>query len=313
MSGGGRRRWVLASLRVAAVSAVTVSLGWAAWKMMDVMRHGPGEIPAAMKKAPVEVVLVLVTDGVLDHPWAVSTLALPAGVSLLDLNLPKLREKLLASGQVKTANLTLSLPDTLAVTISERSPVARLTAAIPGVGLQELLVARDGVVFKGVDFDPAMIETLPWLEGFTLSRQRGEFLPIPGMEAVAELLAKAKLEAEERYRTWEVVSLARLSSDGELEVRTQIGTRIIFGTRDDYFRQLSRLDLVLDREAQIHPEKIPQVINLTFGLQVPVTYATSASAQLERAPGPVPQFHPSPLATPSSVSPYVPIKLKREL
>lgn len=272
MSGGGRRRWIMAGLRVASFSAVVVTVGWGAWQLAEVLRHGPEKMPGVIKTVAVKDVL-LVTDGVLDHPWVVSTLALPKGISLLELNLQKLRERLLAGGQIKTATLTLNFPETLAVTISERSPVARIKAAFPDGSHQELLVARDGVVFHGVDFDAAMIATLPWLEGFTLTRQAGGFLPIAGMEPVAELLAKAKLEAEERYRTWEVVSLARLRSDGEIEVRTQSGTRVIFGTRDDYFRQLARLDLLLDRVAETHPDRVLGEINLTLGAQVPFTFA----------------------------------------
>jgi Cell division protein FtsQ/POTRA domain, FtsQ-type len=312
MSGGGRRRWIMASLRFAGFSAVLTTIGWGAWQLAQVLRHGPDKMPSVVKTVPVKDVL-LVTDGVLDHPWVVSALALPKGVSLLELNLQKLRERLLVAGQVRTATLTLNFPETLTVTLSERSPVARIKAAFPDGLHQELLVARDGVVFRGVDFDPAMIETLPWLEGFTLSRQASGFLPIAGVEAVAELLAKAKLEAEERYRTWEVVSLARLASDGEIEVRTQSGMRVIFGTRDDYFRQLARLDLLLDKLAETHPEKIPGEINLALGSQVPVTFAAAAPNRPDRDERALPQLRPASMQTPASVSPHLQIKLKREL
>lgn len=312
MSGGGRRRWILASLRVAGFSAVLVTVGWGAWQLAEVLRHGPEKMPSVVKTVPVKDVL-MVTDGVLDHPWVVSTLALPKGVSLLELNLQKLRERLLASGQVRTATLTLNFPETLAVTISERSPVARIKAAFPDGRHQELLVARDGVVFQGVDFDPAMIATLPWLEGFTLSRHATGFHPIAGMEPVAELLAKAKLEAEERYRTWEVVSLARLRSDGEIEVRTQSGTKVIFGTRDDYFRQLARLDLLLDKMAETHPERVLGEINLALGSQVPVTFAADVAGRPDMGDRALPSLRPGAPPAASPFSPHPQIKLKREL
>ena len=66
------------------------------------------------------------------------------------------------------------------------------------------------------------------------------------MKAVSDLLASAKLEAENLYRTWQVISMARLASDGEIEVRTRDGMRVIFGTREDYLRQIARLDLLVD-------------------------------------------------------------------
>jgi hypothetical protein len=295
----------MASFRVGAFLTVLTAVSWGGWEAFEVLRHGPAKMPAVMKKNPVKDVL-LVTDGVLDHPWVVSTLALPSGVSLLDLDLPKLRERLLASGQVRTAKLAWNLPDTLAVTLSERSPVARLKAAFPGGAQQDLLVGRDGVVFAGVDFDPVMIETLPWLEGFTLARRNGAFVPIPGMDAVENLITKAKFETEEIYRTWEVISLERLASDGEIEVRMRSGTRVIFGTRDDYFRQLSYLDSVLDVAAKNYPGKVPETINLSVGPQVPVTFVAAAGAPDRTLRGGLPLIRPEPFPLSSATSPHRP-------
>jgi hypothetical protein len=294
---------MIASFRVVSFTTVLTAVVWGGCRSVEVLRHGPEKMPAMMKKTPVKDVL-LVTDGVLDHPWVVATLALPKGASLLDLNLEDLRERLLASGQVRTAKLAWNLPDTLAVTLSERSPVARLKAGFPDGVQKELLVARDGVVFVGADFDPAMIATLPWLEGFTLARRNGVFVPIAGMDKVEDLITKAKFEAEERYRTWEVVSLERLLADGEIEVRTESGTRIVFGTREDYFRQLARLDTVLDVAAKMHPDKTPEVINLALGPQVPVTFMAAATpAPINR--GAMPLIKPEPFRSPSFPTPYL--------
>ena len=79
------------------------------------------------------------------------------------------------------------------------------------------------------------------------------------------------MEAEHLYRTWQVVSLARLESDGEIEVRDRSVAKIFFGTNEDFFRQLARLDLLLDT-ARKQTEKSPNVINLSIGAQVPVTF-----------------------------------------
>jgi cell division protein FtsQ len=310
MSGGGRRRLLMASARVGGFVAVLMTVGWGLWQVTAVLQHGARKMPSVAKAGPLKDVL-LVTDGVLGHPWILETLALPQGISLMELDLRKLRERVLAHGQVRTATLTRNFPDTLAITISERSPVARLKAGFPDGSHRELFVARDGVVFPGVDFDPAMIETLPWLEGFSLARQNQAFLPIAGMEAVAELLAKAKLEAEERYRTWEVVSLARLRSDGEIEVRTQAGTRIVFGTREDYFPQLARLDLLLDTAAKAQPGKTLGEIDLTLGAQVAVSFAALATERDSR--GGVPLLKPLSAQSSSPAFPHLQIKLKREL
>ncbi|HEX2853166.1 MAG TPA: FtsQ-type POTRA domain-containing protein [Opitutaceae bacterium] len=314
MSGGGRWRLVRAGLRVAGFTAVLLAVGWGIWQVTEVLQHGPRQMAAVAKAPPVKDVL-LATDGVLGREHVAEILAVPKGATLMDLDLLKLRDRLLATGQVRTAKLTLNFPSTLMVTISERSPVARIKAAMPEGVQQELLVARDGVVFAGADFDPAMLATLPWLEGFSLMRQNGMLWPISGMEAVADLLARAKLETEDRYHTWEVVSLARLRTDGEIEVRTTSGTRVVFGTREDYFRQLARLDLLLDTTAKAQPDKALREINLTLGAQVPVTFAANLppvqSAARPTAGGP--QFKPFTAQSSSPAHPNPRIKLNLEL
>jgi cell division protein FtsQ len=184
----------------------------------------------------------------------------------------------------------------LSISLAERSPVARLSTQDKDDMPRTLLVARDGVVYEGEGYDAKMVETLPWLAGVKLTRVGGTFQPIGGMESVAELLAKAKLEAEHLYATWKVVSLARLDSDGEIEVTTRDAARITFSVTEDFFRQLANLDAVLDAAAA-HPEKSPRAINLAVGPQVPVAFndvaAASATAPTPAAPAVAPLKLPS--------------------
>lgn len=148
-----------------------------------------------------------------------------------------------------------------------------------------LLVSRDGIAFAGTGFDPAMVATLPWIDGVRLARRGASLAPIDGMAAVADLLASAKLEAEGLYRTWQVISLARLASDSEIEVHTRKGMRVVFGANEDYLRQIARLDLLLDDSTD--PTRPLRDVNLALGSQVPVAYGTAAPAL--GAPAPVPQ------------------------
>jgi len=209
----------------------------------------------------------------------------------LALDLYQLRTRVLASGQVRTATLTRNFPSTLAVSLAERAPVARLAAQDRDAEPRTLLVARDGVVFDGVGYDPKMTETLPWLAGVKLTRVGGAFQPIAGMTPVADLLAKAKLEAEHLYGTWRVVSLVRLESDAEIEVATRNGTKITFGINEDFYRQLANLDAILDA-AQAHPEKSLREINLAVGAQVPVAFDAAPPADAVR-PASVPPALPA--------------------
>jgi cell division protein FtsQ len=128
------------------------------------------------------------------------------------------------------------------------------------------------------------VASLPWLDGVRLTRRGDRFEPIGGMAAVADLLASAKLEAENLYRSWQVVSVARLASDSQIEVRTRDGMRVVFGTTEDYLRQIARLDLLIDESTD--PTRPLRVVDLSLGAQVPVAYGTAAPTIGDR---PVPQ------------------------
>ena len=282
MSPEGRRRLVLATLRVGTVTVVIGGVLWGAWQVSRMIGE---KTPRTSAPAPAELVkdIQLVTDGALDRAWIVGTLALPKDATLLELDLEQLRARVLGHGQVITAMVERQFPSTLVVRVSERSPVARVRIAVGDAAPQSLLVARDGVVFSGFGFDPAMLETLPWLDGVKLARSGGGFAPINGMATVAELLAKAKLDAEHLYQTWQVVSLARLESDGVIEVRTRGNAHAaLFSTTEDYLRQLARLDWTLDEVLRKTGRAVAR-IDLTTSTQARVVLAAVAVGEAPRA------------------------------
>jgi hypothetical protein len=286
MSRGGRWRLVLAGVRVAGGVVTVLGLGWGGWKMVGALGENPKTMPAVARAVPVKS-LDLETDGVATSEWLARTLAIPRHASLMELDLAMLRDRLLADGQVVSANLTRRFPDTLVVQVRERTPVVRVMAEVAGER-QPLLIARDGVVFRGAGFDAAVLDSLPWLDGVAIARKGARFLPIGGMDVVAGLLAKARLEAEPLYRTWGVVSLARLESDREIEVRTRdpYHLTIIFAAnpaedqlpRDlRFLQQIAKLDLLWETFAN-HPEAVAR-IDLSLGRQVPVMIDDPAPAR----------------------------------
>jgi POTRA domain, FtsQ-type len=272
MSREGRRRLAMGGARVA-LGAVAIGLvGWGAWEVSSTLRENqPGTIAAAKSERIRN--LILVTDGVLDKTWLARTLALPADATLMGLDLIQLRSRVLADAQVGSASVIRNFPDTLTVRVSERSPVARLMAQSGSEPPRMFLVSRDGVSFEGTGFDPAMVATLPWVEGVRLIRQGKSFVPIENMSAVADLLASAKLEAEGLYNTWQVISLARLASDGLIEVHSRQGMKVTFGTNEDYLRQIARLDQINSKTDATRPLR---EVNLSLGTQVPVAFGTAA-------------------------------------
>ncbi len=295
MSPEGRRRVAWHSLKAMAAVIVVGGLIWAGIAIAATLRGSSKSLVAAPDTTPIKEV-VLITDGVLDHTWLIRTLALPKKASLMQLDLYALRERVMAGGQVRTATLTRNFPATLTVSLSEQSPVARVNAQLGDEPPRTFLVARDGTVFEGIGFDAEMIGTLPWLDGVKLVRKGANFAPIAGMETVADLLAKAKLEAEHLYRTWRVVSLARLASDGEIEVRAQDVGKVLFGTNEDFFRQLARLDLLLDT-ARAQTDQPLREINLAIGAQVPFAFDDPALAP--GAPKPANGHTPAAPKTPA--------------
>lgn len=293
MSRGGRRRVWMNTVKTVTALAIFGGIGWGIYEVVLALdENSPGKTVLAKDAVPIKEPIP-VTDGVLDRVWLARTLALPKKVTLMDLDLFKLREQILASGQVINASLTRSFPSTLLVTLTERSPVARIMAQRGGEAPRALMVARDGVVFDGVNFPPEMIAALPWIDGVQLVLENGRFRPIQGMSTIADLLTKAQNETPHLYSTWTVVSLARLASDGEIEVKTPAVNRVIFGTQEDFFPQLARLDLLLDAARQ-QPEQTVREINLAIGANVPVSFTPAAALNKTSLPGGKPSSPSNP-------------------
>jgi cell division protein FtsQ len=308
MSGEGRKRLAFATLKTIGIIAIACTSLWGGYELFRLWKSDPVSIKAPVKNSPVREI-VLQSDGPLDHAWVVQTLALPRGVDLMELDLYALRERLLATPQVRTAVLARKFPDKLAVTLEERMPVARVRATERDGQLRDYLVARDGFVFPGINFPADRIETLPYLDGITLKRAGSGFAPIAGMETVSDLLGTARANTADIYARWRSVSLERLSADGVLLVRAADIPEITFGTRDDFLKQLAQLDLIIDR-TRLHADgRTLASVDLSVGLSangvlVPVVYAqpeiaadqpaaSASPARRNTRPGFAPVFQPA--------------------
>ncbi len=304
MSREGRWRLTLATVRTALVAALVAGVGFGTWKLVRVLEENSTTIPAGAKRVPLRPP-ELMTDrgGVLDAAWLERTLALPKRTALMELDLGRLRARVLADRQVITANLRRVFPDRLVVEITERLPVARIMAESHGEQ-RPWLVARDGFLFSGAGYDPAMLETLPWLAGTRLAWDKEGLRPIAGMEAVADLLAQARFEAPHLYEAWRVVSLARLASDREIEVRTVQGFTLVFDADGGFFRQLAKLDHLWDLMANVPATQAR--IDLSLGKQVPVVLEVAPLVE-------TPRSAPAVTTPIFSIRPAPPSKTNREL
>ena len=265
MSRQGRRRRMLMWLKVGAFATVTVATGWGAWAVVHSWTTDRATLATAVHSEPVREI-VRVTDGVLTNDWVVQTLALPKSASLMTLDLPALRDRLLAHRQVRVAVLTRNFPDTLVVTLQERTPVARVQAADGSGQAKQLLVAKDGAVYDGLNYDKQMLAGLPWLDGIRLVKSASGYEPVAGMADVAALLSTAQLEAPHLY----IVSLARLAERDEIVVKAQDLPEIVFSRKRDFFKQVAQLDTVIDAARQWESKPALLSVNLALEGQVPV-------------------------------------------
>jgi cell division protein FtsQ len=268
MSRKGRQRQMGGWLKIGLLSTATVLAGTGIYALIDAWVTDRTALATAVHSAPVRDV-VLITDGVLTQKWTTGVLDLPKPVSLMALDLPALRDKLLAHGQVRSAVLTRNFPDTLVITLQERSPVVRVQASEGLGGTKVLLVAKDGVVYEGLNYDKPLLASLPWLDGVRLVKTARGYEPIAGMADVSALLSTAQLQAPHLYRGWLIVSLARLAGADEIVVKAREVPQIVFSRKRDFFKQVAQLDYVIDA-AQVLADPNLQSVNLTLEGQVPV-------------------------------------------
>ena len=305
MSRGGRLRLALSVARSALLVALVAGLGWGIWLVVDALRHPVRAEPAALGSAPLRPPeLQTARDGVLDQAWLARTLALPSGVSLMELDLSLLRSRLLEDRQVLTASLTRHFPDRLRVQITERLPIARVRLEVGGVQ-SDYLVARDGIIYAGTGYDPALLRSLPWLDGLTLAREGGGLRATEDVESVARLLAAAQFSAVHLYREWQTISLARLASDRELEVTTKQGLTVVFSAKGEFFPQLGKVDYLVEKLGRLPPGRAR--IDLSLGREVPLTIEPPA-APTARPARPAPAAAASSPASPGRLTFQIGVK-----
>ena len=269
MSRKGRSRRRLEWFKVVTLCALLVAGGWGVYTLIHSWETDRTALATAVHSEPVREI-TLRTDGMLTQKWVADVLALPKNASLMSLDLGALRDKLLANGQVRVAVLRRYFPDTLEVTVQERTPVARLMASEGDGPARQLLVARDGVVYDGFNYDKQMLATLPWLAGVRLVKTgEGKLEPIAGMANVSELLSTAQLEAPQLYKSWLIVSLERLEARDEIVVKAQDSPEIVFSRKRDFRRQIAQLDYVVD-SVRVMADPTLLSVNLSMEGQVPV-------------------------------------------
>lgn len=288
MSAPGRRRLGMNIVRATFTVVVMAGLVSAGVYLVQGFDRPAETLAPVVKSEPLREIIVL-TDGVLTETWARESLNLPEGIALMAVDLDAARAMLLRTGQVKSAVVARDFPDTLVVTIEERVPVIRIMAAIEPGKLEPLVVSRDGTVYRPINNNPAMLQSLPWLDGVRLTRQADGFVPLAGIDQVSDLILTAQQEAPHLAAEWRVVSMEEAP---RLVVRTRDIKQIVFDTVN-MRRQLAWLDHILDQESR-QPEPRPiERIDLSIAArsqpptvpQVVVKYVVANVTKPRPAPG----------------------------
>lgn len=266
MSAAARKRLLAQRVRKFALITVAIIVGGFVGRAVLLSEKGPELLAKAGRELPVRNIEIQ-TDGSITRGWILDYLDLDREeIDLLTLSLVDLKERLTRVPQIRSVEVERKFPDTLAISVSERIPIAKI-AAVNKRGSREILtVDEQGLVYSGVNYSKKRLKILPYLDGIRLKRSpAGGFENVSGMDEVAKLFYEASTYAPGIYSSWEVVSLEAMPS---VITKSRTARKVIFQP-GDYRAQLARLDYILDyyRGNLINP--IP-VIDLTLGSQVPV-------------------------------------------
>lgn len=239
-----RTRWVKFFFGLMVLCMVVSALTWVALALKQREKN----IPITPSSKPIERI-IFDTDGVLPDIWLSKTIRLRAGMSMMEADIHELKAHLEADAQVKSASVERVFPSDLRIRVEERLPALRLAIAGPDGQPRLRLVARDGAVYDGLGYPKATLKNLPYVQPY--QHADGSFMPMRGIESVADLLDLARRTEPNFFKTWQVVSLEHYSGDLNLpgqviEVRSTLVPRIIFSASGDYVRQLDRLAYILE-------------------------------------------------------------------
>lgn len=270
-----KRKWSRIRRITALITLAVCVCGALAYASYSASRNS-----AALEPASSLAKVTFRTDGVLNDKWLANTLSIKEGAAMTSLDIAKIRTLLESNGQIKSAIVTLHLPNELVIEVRERMPVLRAQAQVsPGV-VKTLLISGEGVIYEGANYPVNTIRALPFVDGIVLKKQGDSFQQLDDIDPVAEFLNTARMGWPKFYREWTVVSLKRYRGGDSLmsvlEITSRSMGKLVFSIRDveDQFRRLSQ---ALAAGAADDPRPIVGV-NLSIPGQVIVDYAGIAPA-----------------------------------
>lgn len=207
------------------------------------------------------------TDGALGRGEVLEAANIAIGVNIFSINIADARRSLLVLPQVETAEITRTLPNRIAIAITERKPIAWLAPAgveDPSTSDRSFLVDRRGILISSKHHRPETLH-LPIIHGAPIeSCEAGEIVDTPEVKAALDLI---RLSSENTTQ-FQVRSID-VSKQYCMVVTDRNRAQITFG--------LDRIDWQLDRLATVlnhveHTKQEIQTVNLLVQRNVPVTF-----------------------------------------
>ena len=240
------------------------------------------------------------TDGTLTKQEILQTAQVPAAINLLEIDLASIDARLRRRSQVRDARVRRKVPDTLEITVWERTPFAWL-----GYQGAELDKRQGGVLLDAgghaicchtlyrdfYDF-PVVLVPRDVIAEFVLFGHRVE---VPSVHLALELLKIWPSQAPDP--SWRIVQIDA-NRHYRLEVVCQPEVRLLIKP-DNFPGQLRKLGDAI-RHARHHNRYLARV-DLTVTDNIPVIYHQEGFAPEIRAPGqpevlkPAPRWQPQPL------------------
>lgn len=219
-SAGSRRRWsvVARNLTVAAFFCGVGAVGWIAWEDSAVMPVSGAAAAAALECK---------SDGVITTEWVIARLTKDGKFPAI-FDIKRLLED---EPQIREVSVQRRNDGTLAVTIAERRPVARLIVVLPNGTTATRLVSAEGVIYEGINVGQLTFANLPVLVGAKAREEPGRsYSVIDGFEPIAGFLDLAREKYPTVYRDWLTISLkdyhGRVDAPGVvLRVKPRLSTQ----------------------------------------------------------------------------------------
>jgi cell division septal protein FtsQ len=219
--------------------------------------------------------LVFKSNGVLSESWFQKRFADVLRSDVRQLDVGALKAEIEAYGQVASAAVTVILPSTLNVLLTEREPIMRIRLRGDDGQPQVLLVARDGTLYAGADYPADTLRLLPGVAGLRVRKSASGYEPVGNIDAVAHLLEYTKETLPSVYRHWKVVDLSDWDPEQDyrpslVRIRSAHIEEIVFST-DAIEEQVTRLAGILEH-TQRYQMGQPKFIDLSYGQEAVIRY-----------------------------------------